>query len=234
MTHFQHLDRDGPGYRLHAEQPWLEKYSDWRATMPMQAWFTTLGPSLINQFMYISDGTFMGVPVLNVSIARMALHILGRFAVFGVAMVLPFFLFSPVKAIFFAMFPFGFHGTIFYGFSQISHANAHSNDESEKRDQEWGVHQVLSCVDYNTESLLWRTLSIGLNAQAIHHLFPGIEPCHYGPLSKILAETAEKHGVRYTTKPSFVAAIQDHVQYVGSLNERCLEPAPEKLAKKKQ
>lgn len=220
LTHFQHLDRDGPGYRLHADQPWLEKYTDWRAAMPMQAWFTTMGPSLVNQFMYIMDGTFMGVPVLNVSKTRMAWHILGRLVVFYAALVHPFTLFAPSKAFFFALFPFGFHGFIFYGFSQISHANESSNDEDAKKGAEWAVHQILSCCDYNTDSLLWRTLSIGLNAQAFHHLFPGVEPCHYGPLSEILAVTCKEHGVRYNTVPNFVEAIRAHVGYVGGLNDR--------------
>jgi fatty acid desaturase len=240
LTHFQHLDRDGPGYRLHEAQPWLEKYTDWRAAMPMQAWFTTLGPSLINQFKYMMEGTFMGVPVLMsgrpLSSTRVAQHVVGRLIVFGTAMVLPFWLFSPIKAAFFALFPLGFHGSIYYAYSQISHCNEHSNDEQEKKGQEWATHQIMSCVDYNTDSLLWRTLSIGLNAQAFHHLFPSVEPCHYGPLSKILAHTCKEHGVRYTTYPSFAAAVQAHVKYVGSLNERQLQPAPapSRLAAKMQ
>jgi linoleoyl-CoA desaturase len=66
----------------------------------------------------------------------------------------------------------------------------------------------------------WRTLSIGLNAQAFHHLFPGIEPCHYGPLSEILARTCKQHGIRYTTEPSLLHAVKSHVGFVGSLNNR--------------
>ena len=47
-------------------------------------------------------------------------------------------------------------------------------NRTQAQSREWAVHQIVSCADYNTDSLLWRTLSIGLNAQAIHHLFPGV------------------------------------------------------------
>ena len=59
LTHFQHCDEPGPGYRLHADQPWMEKYFDWRKAMPMQAWFATSGPSLINQMKYLVEEKFV-------------------------------------------------------------------------------------------------------------------------------------------------------------------------------
>merc|ERR1712166_1082988 len=113
------------------------------------------------------------------------------------------------------------------GFSQVSHLNEDlmeaQLDIPMARKREWAAHQILTCCDYNTDSLLWRTLSIGLNAQAIHHLFPGIEPCHYGPLSQMLKDTCEEHNLPYTNFPNFVAAIQAHVSYVASINVPNLE-----------
>ena len=57
-------------------------------------------------------------------------------------------------------------------------------------------------------------------------VFPSVEPCHYGPLSEILARVCKEHGLRYTTYPSFAAAVQAHVSYVGSLNDRQLHVEP--------
>ena len=57
--------------------------------------------------------------MLNQSPARIAWHVLGRLAIIYMAFVLPFRMFPLGKAFFFAMFPFGFHGMIFFGFSQV-------------------------------------------------------------------------------------------------------------------
>ena len=46
--------------------------------------------------------------------------------------------------------------------AQVSHLNEASMKEQLNRTQaqsrEWAVHQIVSCADYNTDSLLWRTL----------------------------------------------------------------------------
>lgn len=223
LTHFQHEDDASPGYRLHADQPWMEKYLTWRSAMPMQAFFASAGPAIVNQMKYIMEEKFGCTPVLNQSTARMAWHILGRITIIYFAFVWPFRTFELQKAFFFATFPYGFHGMIFFGFSQVSHLNEglmnSQLDIKGAQKREWAAHQILTCCDYNTDSLLWRTLSIGLNAQAIHHIFPGVEPCHYGPLSEILAQTCEEHNLPYSHYPNFVAAIRAHVDYVASMND---------------
>jgi len=222
LCHFQHIDEAGPGYRLHSKQPYMEKYTNWRTTCFLQALFTTFGPSMVNQALYTATGKFMTVPVLNVSPGRQLWHWAGRIAIFYTLCVHPWTVFEPWKALFFSAIPYCIHGLIYYGCSQVSHLNedlAVFTCETELKDKEWAVHQIQSCNDYCTDSLLWRTLSIGLNAQAIHHIFPGVEPCHYGPLSKILAETCDEFKIPYHTSPSFLSALRKHLGYVQSLNE---------------
>lgn len=207
LTHFQHEEDASPGYRLHADQPWFDKYDTWRSAMPMQAFFSSSGPALLNQPLYLMAQKFGCTPVLNQSPLRTLWHILGRLAIIYAAFVHPFRIFELQKAFFFAAFPYGFHGMIFFGFSQVSHLNEDlmeaQLDIPMARKREWAAHQILTCCDYNTDSLLWRTLSIGLNAQAIHHLFPGIEPCHYGPLSQMLKDTCEEHNLPYTNVSNY-------------------------------
>lgn len=59
---------------------------------------------------------------------------------------------------------------------------------------DWAVHQIHSTWDYQTTSRLMNFLSVSLNNQIVHHLFPSIHPCHYPDLSPIVCEIAWKHG----------------------------------------
>lgn len=223
LEHFAHVDSDGPGFRLSIDQVWLPKYLNYRMAMPMQAFFTTLGPSVTNQTKYWTRRAFFSVPFLRTTRTRVALHVAGRLLLVGVMGVSPFFRFSIGKALVFAILPLGFHGYIYYVFSQISHATVSCaqdkhGDEAACIKREWAEHQVRHGSDYETDSYFWLVASIGLNAQVVHHLFPQVSTAHYPAMSRILARVAAKHGVPYVRKPSFWAAVAGHVQYVSTLN----------------
>ena len=79
-----------PGYRLHADQPWMEKYLTWRSAMPMQAFFSSAGPALLNQPLYLVAQKFGCTPVLNQSPLRTVWHILGRLLIIYLAFIHPF------------------------------------------------------------------------------------------------------------------------------------------------
>lgn len=229
LEHFAHIDQAGPGFRLSAHQAWLNKYLNWRLAMPMQAFFTTLGPAFVNQFHYWSKMAFFNVPYLNVSRTRFVLHVLGRIAIVAFMVLVPVIYLPWYKVLPFALLPLGFHGYIYYCFSQISHATGaanHHGDERECVQREWAVHQVLHSLDYSAQSLVWRTLSIGLNCQALHHVFPSIATTHYGPLSLILERVAEKHNVKYNRVSSFREALVEHYRHVRGLNNQRPEPVP--------
>ena len=59
------------------------------------------------------------------------------------------------------------------------------------------VLQLLSATDYECDSWLWCTLSINLNAQICHHLFPSVHPCHYSAIRRLLIPIAARHGLDY-------------------------------------
>lgn len=91
------------------------------------------------------------------------------------------------KAFIFITAPYAIHGVIFYMFSQVSHAQAECAHEPLQNDQgiqgsknktdvsrEWATHQVKSTVDWGVGSILWLYLSLGLNLQTVHHLYPQV------------------------------------------------------------
>ncbi|MCO4744888.1 MAG: fatty acid desaturase [Proteobacteria bacterium] len=219
LNHFQHTEVPMPGFRLSPDQPWMGKYVWHRWAMAAQAMMTTMGPSLLNTPEYLIDGTMAKtVPYLFRSRTEVLTHVVGRLAVVGVCFVLPFFLFSPAKAAVFAFVPLALHGLLYFAFSQVSHVNARcvpSNAEP----IEWAVHQVGTCQDYSMKSRLWNQLSIGLNNQVVHHLFPQVAPWHYPALAEIIEQTCRDHGVDYGTSRNWLHAFQQLLDHVAGLND---------------
>lgn len=76
----------------------------------------------------------------------------------------------------------------------------HTPDEEGAIDQSWFAHQLDVTVDFSANTPLVGWLTGGLNYHIVHHFFPNICHVHYGPLTKIVKETAEAHGKRYLNK----------------------------------
>ena len=86
---------------------------------------------------------------------------------------------------------------------------------------EWAQHQLLSCYDYNCESPFWNRLSIHLNNQMCHHIFPSVHPCHYIALRRVLMPIAAKYGIDYQARSenTFTQAVVLYWNWIFDLNE---------------
>jgi len=84
--------------------------------------------------------------------------------------------------------------------------------------QEWARHQVEHALDYASGSRLWLHLSVGLNLQVEHHLFPQVGWGHYRELAPIVRTTCAEFGVAYSEQPSFWAALKGHFSHLQRLN----------------
>ena len=90
--------------------------------------------------------------------------------------------------------PFFVAGVLFYIFSQVSHIN--DDSFAKPPSGEWAAIQITTSQgDYRYDSEFWNKMSIGLNNQALHHLFPTIHPCHFPALAKLMKPTFQKHGL---------------------------------------
>jgi linoleoyl-CoA desaturase len=87
----------------------------------------------------------------------------------------------------------------------------------------WAVHQVRTTVDFARDSRVLCWLLGGLNFQVEHHLFPHVCHIHYPALSRIVEETCEEYGVRYSNHGSFLAAVGSHFRWLRALGR---EDAP--------
>lgn len=212
LEHFRH---NLPGHRLHQLQPRYEKHSYWRASVALQSMLTTAGPAMLNQGRYLLRGSMEGVPVLNFS--ELPWHVLNRVALLAGTVVYPFCAFDRDTAAGLVIVPYIVHGLLYYAFSQVSHLQPGLTRR--RHSSCWATHQALSCCDYNTSSRLCNILSIGLNSQIVHHLFPTVDPWHYPALSIIVHRVLMQHGIRPLVLDTYAQAACGHLEYVRSINE---------------
>eukprot|EP00812_Abedinium_dasypus_P006634 NODE_1840_length_1052_cov_277.523571.p1 GENE.NODE_1840_length_1052_cov_277.523571~~NODE_1840_length_1052_cov_277.523571.p1 ORF type:complete len:296 (+),score=16.65 NODE_1840_length_1052_cov_277.523571:132-1019(+) len=112
-------------------------------------------------------------------------------------------------------------GVLYYLMSQVSHINAQSFSDPRLGSGEWAVAQVCAAQgDYGYDSALWAKMSLGLNCQAVHHLFPNVHPCHYSALAKQLEPVFRKHGLPVPGfERGYCESLWQHLQYLHALNK---------------
>lgn len=84
----------------------------------------------------------------------------------------------------------------------------------------FGAHQLRTTTDFARGNRLLDWCLGGLNYQVEHHLFPGICHVHYPALSRIVEETARRHGLPYHAAPTVRAALASHVRALRRLGRR--------------
>merc|ERR1719335_1696614 len=110
---------------------------------------------------------------------------------------------------------------MFYWASQVSHVNSLSL-EMPRPKGEWALCQILSTQgDYAYYSWFWNFVSVGLNCQMIHHLFPTVHPCHYPDISRRVLAMFERLGLPTPGwKNSQWDVVKMHVCHLRSMNEK--------------
>jgi linoleoyl-CoA desaturase len=104
-------------------------------------------------------------------------------------------------------------------FPEVPHDGAVVNTD-------WAAHQVSTSVDFAKDNRLITWFLGGLNYQVEHHLFPKVCHLHYPALSRIVAETAAKHGVRYRSYGTLREALASHYRHLAHLGHTPPAPAP--------
>lgn len=82
---------------------------------------------------------------------------------------------------------------------------------------DFAAHQVDTTVDFAKDSRLLTWFLGGLNFQVEHHLFPKVCHLHYPALSKIVEETAARHGIKYRSCRTLREALASHYRHLKRL-----------------
>ena len=229
VHHFSHdrvEEHKIPGYRTHARQQVLKKYGwGWKFAILFQTWATTLAIAFANTPKYLEDRAME-----TVKIRRAWLSVIRNDRLVLLALLALFVYKSETitYGVWCLFWSWGIHGILFNVFSQISHTNeaSHSGVARYKRTHgkdkiEWAIHQILTARDYSCDSWFWGTLSINLNNQAMHHVFPSVHPCHYSALRHKLIPVCAKHGIDYEARTSgdFFDAVARYFGWISKLNQ---------------
>lgn len=77
-------------------------------------------------------------------------------------------------------------------------------------EEAWAEHQMRTTANFATHSKVAAFFLGGLNRQIEHHLFPNICHIHYGPISRIVKQTAHEFNIPYIESRTFASALKSH------------------------
>lgn len=102
---------------------------------------------------------------------------------------------------------------IFVGVLGVSHVSDyvhHPKPDSDGRlSMSWPKLQMLTSIDYNSDSVFCNWILGGFNAHALHHLLPDICHIHYLAILPIFREVAKKHNIHYM-EMNYLEALASH------------------------
>ena len=226
LQHTIHCEKNIPNYRVHNDQN-IQYSKFWKIMYWNVVPFgTSLGISLLEIPFYLKNKKIHTIDIneefleiiRNDRLIFQLLHVL----------FIGCYPHGILKGFFALFWSWNIHGFIMSIFTQISHLNEGSMIEVEKykkkKDQkkvEWAVHQMLSTMDYAPDSTFLKILSVSLNYQIVHHMFPSVNPAHYPAIRKLLIPIAKKYDIDYEKRSSqtFGEALTNYYNWIYSLNE---------------
>ncbi len=147
--------------------------------------------------------------------------IIFKIAYIGYMILLPILLFNYSIGFVFLTFLTGHFmiGLIAGTIIQISHPLKSAEfPESKKEYPTFATFVFATTADYSINSRIAEWFFGGLHLHVVHHLCPNICHVHYGELTKIIADVAKIHQVKYRINKTMFDALKDHYSHLKSLS----------------
>jgi linoleoyl-CoA desaturase len=114
--------------------------------------------------------------------------------------------------------PFAAFSLLFLFFTQLNHIQESAvSSKLLKQPQNFVKHQIQSCVDYSHNNILLSGLSILLNYQTYHHLFPSVSHLHFWWLAPRINRILARHNY-YIVNHSFKDVVYNYFSYMQMLS----------------
>jgi linoleoyl-CoA desaturase len=226
-TNIQGVDDDiavGPLLRINEQQPryWIHKFQH-------VYWVFLYG---VTYFMWIFWMDFLkyftnkvgSVPIRKMKLSEHIGFWLTKVIYLGIFLILPAYTQGLVATLVGYGVVIFVCGVVIASIFQLAHvvegtAFPEPDPTSNKIEDEWAKHQVLTTANFATRNKLISWLCGGLNFQVEHHLFPKISHIHYPALSKIVRETCEDYNINYIEYPTLWSALGAHVRHLKTLGQ---------------
>jgi len=128
--------------------------------------------------------------------------------------ILPFQIWSPFYAIKHAIIPYLLLSVIFDFNAIVNHTH---KDSIKGQNKNWYIHQVTTANNFGSHYPHYY-MSIGLNYQIEHHLFPSVNHCHLRDIQPIVKSLCDKHGIPYHHTGGYkeaVIGVYEHMREMG-------------------
>ncbi len=211
--------------RVCPKRSWARKFILQAETMYVWFWwsFITFGEAVWLPLRVISSGRLdsalegvTGVAWDLNSIVPLSIHVLlylSLVAIFPLCWGVDQFTWVNV------VFYWVFSGITFGIFTQVSHLCKDSFGIVEPLQNEtkdgptkpitWAKHQVITSNNYGLNTWYWFQLSLGLNYQIEHHLFPGFNAEYLPLIAPVVREVCKEYGVKYKSFDNLLCIFND-------------------------
>ena len=194
----------------HAEWRWWHR-PQLLTVIVAQMLFTTFGLALVYPVLNAVDA-HLGTTLLFPSVhnkhhlnARLWRQSLLQWVVSVATLAVPFLRYSTPMAAYFTLTPWCMASVLFILVTQVSHLQQECFGQPHAHA---GADQHAAWYRRQVGSDVCRILTGGLNLQSLHHLLPGLHPCHMTGFYPTYARIARTHGFRVKVMPSFTAAFR--------------------------
>lgn len=214
---------NNPLFRMSESQPlrWFHQYQQWYAPflylLYSLNWFFFRDTLMI--FNYTSRTINVEIPPIEV-----AKLIFFKFLYIGYMILLPIY-FLPfgwgyvLGAFILNHFVISILFVAVLGVSHVSDFVAHPDPDSEgNMNMSWAKLQMLTSVDYNSDSAFLNWTLGGFNAHALHHLLPHVCHIHYLDILPIFRKLAKKHGLTYL-EMSYAESLKAHFRFLKKMGK---------------
>jgi delta11-fatty-acid desaturase len=151
---------------------------------------------------------------IPVELKYILLHFLDIILYTYLFFILPFQIWSPFYAIKHAIIPYLLLSVIFNFNAIVNHTH---KDSIKGQNKNWYIHQVTTANNFGSHYPHYY-MSIGLNYQIEHHLFPSVNHCHLRDIQPIVKSLCDKHGIPYHHTGGYkeaLAGVYEHVREMG-------------------
>ena len=208
------------GWRTSPQQTRCYMYRFWRQYAPLNILFTAIVPSLLTSMLMWIRNRYPGTGNAVAWASGEKLMMLATYS----TIVSGLYLHCEAHGYLLTFSPFALCGMCYYLFSQISHINKKSFEyvTGDKQALAWSIAQVLACSgDYSQRSVMAGLISIGLNNQAIHHLFPSVHHVHYPYIFDDFQRIVQQHMDKsiHCVSQTFWQSVTAHVKHLADVND---------------
>ena len=177
--------------------------------------FAFLSLTIVNPLEYIFTNIYNKcIYKVPINLKLSLLHIIDIILYIYIVFILPFKIWTPLYAIKHIILPYYLLSIIFFINSSVSHFH---KDSARGQNKNWYIHQVTTSNNFGSH---WPHyyLSIGLNYQIEHHLFPSVNHCHLRDIQPIVKRLCAKHNIPYHHTGGYKDAlieVYEHLREMG-------------------